>query len=92
MQLVGAEKSFIKRPFLTTSTLQGMLGGLFAGLITFVAVHYANSNLGDLESLMSTKEIVILIAGLVSLGAVISFFSCLFALNKYLKLSLDELY
>ena len=46
--LIGATKSFIRRPFLYAGALYGLLGGLFALLITFLAIFLFNQSLAPL--------------------------------------------
>lgn len=92
MQLVGAEKRFIKRPFLLNTTIQGLLGGVLAAGVTASAIFYAYQQLDSLSLLLNNQDLASLLIGLVLLGGTISYFSTLFALNKYLKLSLDDLY
>ena len=48
--LIGATKSFIRRPFLYAGALYGLLGGLFALLITFLAVFLFNQSLAPLAA------------------------------------------
>ena len=48
--LIGATKSFIRRPFLYAGALYGLLGGLFALLITFVSVVLFNQSLAPLAA------------------------------------------
>ena len=48
--LIGATKSFIRRPFLYAGALYGLLGGLFALLITFVSVGLFNQSLAPLAA------------------------------------------
>ena len=48
--LIGATKSFIRRPFLYAGALYGLLGGLFALLITFVSVALFNRSLTPLAA------------------------------------------
>ena len=48
--LIGATKSFIRRPFLYAGALYGLLGGLFALLITFVSVALFNQSLAPLAA------------------------------------------
>ncbi len=92
MQLVGARPSFIKKPFLRRSLWYGVLAGVFASAILYGVLLYFNNIIEGLASLQEVKEITILFAGLLLLGAVVGFFSTYKAINKYLKLSLDELY
>lgn len=48
--LIGATKSFIRRPFLYAGALYGMLGGLFALLITYAAIALFNQSLAPLAA------------------------------------------
>lgn len=92
MQLVGARPTFIKKPFLRRAIWYGALAGICASAILYGVLVYFNNIIEGLASLQEIKEIAILFTGLLVLGAVVGFFSTYKAINKYLKLSLDELY
>lgn len=92
MQLVGATKAFIRKPFLLRSILHGILGALIAASLLFMLAEYAYSKVEELALLKDVNLMLMLVGILVLLGAVIGFFSSLRSVNKYLKLSLDELY
>lgn len=47
-QLIGATKSFIRRPFLYLGAMYGLIGGLFALLITYAAISLFNQSLSEL--------------------------------------------
>ena len=49
-QLIGATNSFIRRPFLYAGALYGLLGGLFALLITYAAILLFNQSLAPLAA------------------------------------------
>ena len=49
-RLIGATKSFIRRPFLYAGGLYGLLGGLFALIITFVVIYLFNLSLAPLTA------------------------------------------
>ena len=49
-RLIGATKSFIRRPFLYAGALYGLIGGLFALLITFVVIYLFNQSLAPLAT------------------------------------------
>ena len=49
-QLIGATNNFIRRPFLYAGALYGLLGGLFALLITFVSLSVFNQSLARLAA------------------------------------------
>ncbi|MFW5760565.1 MAG: cell division protein FtsX [Cyclobacteriaceae bacterium] len=92
MQLVGARPSFIKKPFLARSLLYGIMAGLFASAILYGVLSYFNSIIEGLAELQNFNEIIILFGFLVIIGAMVGYFSTFKAINKYLNLSLDELY
>lgn len=92
MQLVGARSSFIRSPFLRRSLLHGALAGLIASGLLYGLKFFANQKIEGLEQLQQKELIFALYGILIVLGAIIAYFSTLRAMNKYLKMSLDELY
>lgn len=92
MQLVGATNGFITRPFLTRGLTQGLMAGLIAAIILFIGWYAAVLGLPELNSLTDPIQLVMLAGGLIVLGMIIGLLSTLQAVNRYLDLSLDELY
>ena len=92
MQLVGATRGFIQRPFLMRSITHGTLAGLLASALLFGIYQYALTWINELSALLDLKNMLILFGILVLLGAIIGFFSTLRAMSKYLGMSLDDLY
>ncbi len=91
-QLVGAKGSFIRRPFLFQAVLQGVFSSII-GMFILVSVFYASNNVFDtFEITFSQNSFIILASCLLFLGIFITVLSTLFALNKYLRMSLDDLY
>jgi cell division transport system permease protein len=54
-RLIGATKSFIRRPFLYAGALYGLIGGLFALLITFAVIYLFNKSLAPLAAEYQTN-------------------------------------
>jgi cell division transport system permease protein len=54
-RLIGATKSFIRRPFLYAGALYGLFGGLFALLITFAVIYLFNQSLAPLVAEYQTN-------------------------------------
>ena len=92
MQLVGAKGAFIKSPFLKRSLMHGALSGLIASAMLYGLMLLANQKIEGLDALQQQELIFALYGALIVLGAIIAYFSTLKAMNKYLKMSLDELY
>jgi cell division transport system permease protein len=92
MQLVGATKAFIQKPFIIRALLQGFISGCAASGLLFIIINYAYQEISYLNALNQQESILIVLGSLLLLGAIIGFFSSLRAVSKYLKMSLDELY
>ena len=92
MQLVGATKGFIRKPFLTRSFGYGALAGFIASTLLVALIEYAKSNVDGFNLLQNNQLLMLLFGSLIVLGAFLSLFSTLRSVNKYLSMSLDELY
>lgn len=92
MQLVGAKSSFIRKPFLLRSVAHGVVGALIASVSLIILAEYAYTKVNELLLLKDNNLMIALVGLLVLLGGLIGLFSSLRSVNKYLKLSLDELY
>ncbi|MDP4865514.1 MAG: permease-like cell division protein FtsX [Crocinitomicaceae bacterium] len=92
MQLVGAKPSYIRRPFLMQSILQGAVSALI-GIALLMTLFYAlNNMLNSFEISYSLETFLLLVVSLMGIGIIITFISTWFALNKYLRMKLDDLY
>ena len=92
MQLVGATRGFIKRPFLLRAVLYGFIGGIISSILLILLLAFANKRIPELTSIQNNERIVIVLGSLVVLGIFVTFISTYRAVSKYLQLSLDELY
>ncbi len=92
MQLVGATKGFIRKPFLGRSFFYGALAGILSSGLLYGLIEYTKANIDGFAMLQNNEMLFILFGGLILLGAILSFFSTLRAVNKYLNMTLDELY
>lgn len=92
MQLVGATRGFIRKPFLIRAFIFGVLAGILASSILFGLMEYTKGNIEGFASLQNTELMLLLFAALTIIGGLLSGFSTLRAVNKYLNMSLDELY
>ncbi|MGJ8661378.1 MAG: cell division protein FtsX, partial [Bacteroidota bacterium] len=92
MQLVGATSIFIRRPFLVQSILQGVVSAIL-GMALMVTLFYALNNfLETIEISFDAYTFLFIFGSLVVIGVIITFVSTYFALNKYLRMKLDDLY
>ena len=92
MQLVGATKGFIRKPFLLYGIWHGLLGGLIAIMILIATLYFADKQIPDLIILQSYTEFGIVFLGILGIGIFISGFSTLLAVNKFLRLKIYDLY
>ncbi len=92
MQLVGATGMFIQKPFLWRSMGHGFLAGIIASVCLLGLLEYARFQIPDLNAISDAMQVLMLMGGLIVLGAAIGFFSTLRAIRKYLNMSLDQLY
>lgn len=92
MQLVGAARGFIRRPFIFKGILQGVYAALVAmGLLTG-AIYFMQNEFDEIITLQDVEIIAILYTGVLLVGVFISWISTFFAVNRYLKIKVDKLY
>lgn len=92
MQMVGATKSFIRKPFIKTSVILGFIGAVLAiialiGLLVYIQLNFPN--LGIMEDQLS---IGVVLLGVLIMGIVITWISTYFATQRFLNLRTDDLY
>ncbi len=92
MQMVGATKSFIRKPFLKTSVILGFIGAVLAvlaliGLLTYIQISFPN--LGIIEDQLAISAVLL---GVLVMGIVITWISTYFAAQRFLNLRTDDLY
>jgi len=92
MQMVGATKTFIRRPFIWTNIKLGMLGALLALVVLGALLYYMDLNFPELNLFQDGLFLVGLFTGVFLLGVLISFISTFFATQRFLNLRTDDLY
>ena len=92
MQLVGATRNFIRNPFLQRAFVQGITAGLIASAVLYGLLQYAYNQVEQLNSLSDLTTTLIIFAALIILGGVLSTIGTWRSVNKYLGMSLDDLY
>ncbi|WP_425234753.1 cell division protein FtsX [Ulvibacterium sp.] len=92
MQMVGATKTFIRRPFIWTNIKLGMLGALLALIVLIIALFYLDKNFPELGLFRDSPMLIGLFGSVFVLGIFISFISTYFATQRFLNLKTDELY
>jgi cell division transport system permease protein len=92
MQLVGATKGFIRKPFISKAIAHGFYAGLIACALLSALLYFIRSKLPEFVQLQDIKENGILFAGIIVLGVLLSVLSTFFAVNRFLRVKVEELY
>ena len=92
MQLVGATKFFIKKPFILTQLKLGLISAIISSLLFVSVVYYLNSNYFEIDLLLIKKSFLISIAIAFILSFLISIVSTNFITSKFLNSKIDKLY
>jgi cell division transport system permease protein len=92
MQLVGATRSFIRRPFLLQSALQGLIAALIAMTLLLGLLYLIEKEFFMMFTFESTKLLLLLGVSIITIGILINIISTFFSVNRYLSISEDKLY
>jgi cell division transport system permease protein len=92
MQMVGATKSFIRKPFVMRSIKLGMIGAGLAILALLGVLIYLENSFPDLGILEDKVLIALVLVGVFGLGVLITWLSTYFATQRFLNLRTDDLY
>ncbi len=92
MQLVGATEGFIRRPFVITGIVQGLIGAVFASLLLSLMLYVGLRSIPEMAQLQDYTLLGVLFAVLLLLGMLLTGVSTFFALRKFLRSSTDKLF
>ena len=92
MQMVGATKRFIRKPFIWRSIKLGMLGALLAIIGIAIVFYYVNKTFPEIGLLDNPILMIGLCVGVFLLGILITWISTYFATQRFLNLKTDQLY
>ena len=89
MQLVGATKSFIRRPFIKTHLLMSTLGAIVAMSGMALVIYEMQKRFPELQIFENPLEPALVFIGVFLLGLGITIISTFFATQRYLNLKSD---
>ena len=89
MQLVGATKTFIRRPFIKTHLMMSTLGSMIAMAGMAVVIYEMQKRFPELDIFQNPLEPALIFAGVFLLGLGITLISTFFATQRYLNLKSD---
>ena len=92
MQMVGATKSFIRKPFIWQGIKLGFIGAFIALIGVGVVVYYIDVFAPSLRLLKDYITLSYVVGGVLLAAFIITLFSTFFATQRFLNLRTDELY
>jgi cell division transport system permease protein len=92
MKLVGAKKGFIRRPFIASGALQGLVSSIIAIALLYGIIYFANSQLENIMGSIDPWIIALLFVAVAVIGVLLCVFATLLSINKYLRLKTINLY
>ena len=92
MQLVGAKKYFIQKPFLIQHFKIGLISSFFSIITLSIIFYQLNIYFPELKILESKNEIIFVFISILFIGSSISIISTFLASKKYLNLKTEKIY
>jgi cell division transport system permease protein len=92
MQMVGATKKFIRRPFIWRSIRLGVIGSLIAMAGMAAVLYYMDRTFPELLLIQNKTPIGLLFSCIFLVGILITWWSTFFATQRFLNLKTDQLY
>ena len=92
MQMVGATKKFIRKPFIWRSIRLGIIGSLLALIGMGAVVYYVNKSFPEFNLIQNQLSIGALFGVIFGIGIFITWWSTFFATQRFLNLKTDQLY
>jgi cell division transport system permease protein len=92
MQLVGATRNYIRRPFIIRGMMNGLFGSALASILLLGVIYIAERQMPDLLQFTDSITVAMLIVLIFIVGMILSGITTILAVNKYLGLDRDKLY
>ena len=90
MQLVGATKTFIRKPFIKINIFLSLISSIISISAIILLIYYIDLNISFINNI-NIESVIILFLIIVSLGLFISYISTFFATQNILKIKADNL-
>lgn len=92
MKLVGANPGFIRRPFILSNLLQGIVAGIVASGVLAALIAWGKNWDPALEPLLPWGVAGVIFGGILVVGMAICSLAALFATNRYLRADYDDMF
>ena len=90
MQLVGATKAFIRKPFIKINIFLSLISSIISISAIILLIYYIDLNISFIDNI-SIESVITLFIIILSLGLFISYISTFFATQNILKIKADNL-
>ena len=91
MQLVGATKTFIRKPFIIKNVFLGLFSSFVASTLLYLTIFYVDKKIPFID-MFDNIYIIYIYLSVTVLGVLISWISTYFATQKLLNLNTEKLY
>ena len=92
MKLVGATPAFIRRPFIVSNVINGIVASVIAMLLLSGCIYYLMSEMENFTTLLSVPMMVLVFLSVLILGIILTAVSAYWAVNRYIRMDRDDLY
>ena len=92
MQLVGATKKFIRKPFINTHIYLGIISSFISISLLSLSIYYIENNFMKLNLISEIEIILGLFVSILIFSVVITSICTYFATQRFLKLKIEQLY
>jgi cell division transport system permease protein len=92
MQLVGAKKWFIQRPFVVSNLVVGIIAALIANGLIYWLIRYLTNNIPNISALFNKELLLIVFGCVLVLGMLISSVATYFAVHRFIRADVEDLY
>ena len=92
MQLVGATEGFVMKPFLKTFMTQGLIAAIIALVFITMTLYGMKDYLPEMNMSQGNGYILTVYASVIGLSLILTFFSTVFSMRKYLNADIDRFY
>ncbi len=92
MKLVGATPAFIRRPFILSNIICGIIASIIAIIMLTGCISYVVNEFDNFYSLITTPMLLSVYGIVLVLGILLTAISSFFAVNRYIGMKRDELY
>lgn len=92
MKLVGATPAFIRKPFIISNIINGIISAFIAMALLSGCVYYLLTEFDNLYTLIDISSLFWVFVIVLLLGVVLTAISAWFAVNRYIRMDRDNLY